>query len=627
MASGKRIGWRELSGHLFVGSLASVVPFLMRLALGGAGVVVPPFTLFYPAILLAALYRGLWTALAATIVSTILADIWFFDPVGQLRLETFSDLVSVLLFFGISVSISVVGDRYRRQQRRVAMLEQERKLRSAELRIADISERSRLALEAAHLGTWSYELGSGAVVSDRYSREFFGFSEGDRPGASDFMERVSEEHRARLRAVGKGVIERGEGAEFSEELRLIWPDGSVHWVGCGGRLYREAEADGDGKLKLVGVCRDTTQKNLNDEALRESEARFRSVLEDSRDVIYRVNLRTRKYEYVSPSVEQVVGIPVAEIMEMEWQEVLATIHPEDQERVRKALEGLGRGETTVVEYRQLGQRSDYHWLSNQATVIADEAGRPLYRDGAIRDITEQKNAETALLRSTTLESVGRMAATMAHEINNPLAALVNLVFLAQEEKDLPEAARKHLEAADAELRRVAHITRRSLGFYREATAPGPVDAALVMESAAELLAHKAEARRAVVVRDEQGPAMLTAVAGELRQIVSNLLANSLDAIELEGSVRMRVRTRRLLGRGIVVRLTVSDNGSGIAAADRGRVYEPFFSTKGPVGTGLGLWVTQQLVEKHRGTVRLRTSTEGARRGTTFVVELPAGVRD
>ncbi|MGA2989931.1 MAG: HAMP domain-containing sensor histidine kinase [Candidatus Korobacteraceae bacterium] len=216
-----------------------------------------------------------------------------------------------------------------------------------------------------------------------------------------------------------------------------------------------------------------------------------------------------------------------------------------------------------------------------------------------------------------------MAATIAHEINNPLEAVTNLLFITNNAKDM-ESVRQYLGLADAELERIAHITRQSLGFYRESNAPALTSVNAVLDSAVDLLKNKIKAKSAVIQKQWDGDVQVTAVAGELRQVFSNLLANSLDAIDEKGTIKLRVSTGAAFKNGDrCVRVTVADNGKGISASSRQRLFQPFFTTKGTVGTGLGLWVSKEIIEKHGGTIRVRSSTDGGRRGTIVLPAEPA----
>lgn len=233
-------------------------------------------------------------------------------------------------------------------------------------------------------------------------------------------------------------------------------------------------------------------------------------------------------------------------------------------------------------------------------------------------------AQAALVQSEKLASVARMAAVMAHEINNPLDAVMNTIFLAQAVEGIPEQARRYLETADAELKRIAHITRQTLGFYRESTKSSTFCVASLLDSVLDLLQSKIKSRRAIIERRCDERLQMTAITGELRQVFANLVLNSLDAIPQNGTLKLRCCGLSRPGHsGRWVKVTVADNGDGIDAEALPNIFEPFFTTKGTIGNGLGLWVSKQIVEKHGGSIRVRSNRGGARMGTVFTVTLPA----
>jgi PAS domain S-box-containing protein len=241
----------------------------------------------------------------------------------------------------------------------------------------------------------------------------------------------------------------------------------------------------------------------------------------------------------------------------------------------------------------------------------------------VRDITERRQTEEALRRSEKMAIAGRIAATIAHEINNPLAAVMNILFLARSSQELSEV-HDYLEKADAELSRISHITRRALGFYRDSAVPAATPVSAILDSATDLLMTKSRANQVTIERQYDDSVEVTAVNGELRQVFSNLIANSLDAVNSQGTIKLRTSTYRRTGLGEpAVRVTIADNGIGIARDVLPHIFEPFYTTKGSSGTGLGLWVSKQFVEKYGGSIRIRSSSNGTRRGTTVSVILPA----
>jgi signal transduction histidine kinase len=249
-----------------------------------------------------------------------------------------------------------------------------------------------------------------------------------------------------------------------------------------------------------------------------------------------------------------------------------------------------------------------------------------YRRNMVKLAALYKNEHllhNALLQSEKLAVLGRMAATIAHEINNPLAAAMNSVFLAETSAERPESVREYLTLADQELRLISHITRQVLGFYRESTKPSSVSIGAIMDESLDIFQSKIKAKQATVEKQYGLGPQITAVLGELRQVFSNILANSLDAIEEHGTIKVRISSsQRGVAHGGTVRITVADNGKGIEAAVKPRIFEPMFTTKGDVGTGLGLWVSRQIVAKHKGSIRVHSSTKDENRGTVFSIVLP-----
>jgi signal transduction histidine kinase len=218
--------------------------------------------------------------------------------------------------------------------------------------------------------------------------------------------------------------------------------------------------------------------------------------------------------------------------------------------------------------------------------------------------------------------VGRLAATVAHEINNPLAAVTNLIYLSKQ-KAVRDEVREFLSCAEEELERVAHLTKQTLGFYRESKAPTAVTIGSIVESTVSVFATRMKNRGIAVVPEIMQDAKIYAVASELRQLIGNLLSNSIDAVESGGRIRIRVSAvtkTGLFSRG--VRLTIADSGPGIPDDVRARIFEPFFTTKKDVGTGLGLWICKSIVDKYCGSITIRSSTVAGKSGTVVSVFLP-----
>ncbi len=235
---------------------------------------------------------------------------------------------------------------------------------------------------------------------------------------------------------------------------------------------------------------------------------------------------------------------------------------------------------------------------------------------AIVEALHRKRTEQALIRSEKLVSVGRLAATIAHEINNPLEGATNALYLVGQDESLSPQGRVLAGIAEQELRRAAQIARRTLGFYREPNARAAVRISEVISDLVALYEPRLRGK-AVEIRvrcAEEGVAVV-GNSGEMRQLFSNLLANSLDAVGESGIVHIRVARQ-----GAGVRISVADTGTGIERSHLKRIFEPFFTTKKDVGTGLGLWITEQIVKKHGGSICVRSRVG---KGTVFSVILPS----
>jgi len=261
-------------------------------------------------------------------------------------------------------------------------------------------------------------------------------------------------------------------------------------------------------------------------------------------------------------------------------------------------------------------------IEDSAAPIRDDRQNLLGVVLVFRDATYERKSEEILRKTEKLASAARLSATVAHEINNPLEAIFNLVFVAKSDPAAPPSIVKHLTRAEQELERVAHITRQTLGFYRDTSVSEPVDMAAVVESVLSLYSHKFLAKEISVDLSLDSCPPVHGLAGELKQAVANLISNAADAVSVKGLITIRLRALPQPS-GPIVELVIEDDGPGIPAAHTTRIFEPFFTTKQDVGTGLGLWVTQGIVHRHGGTISVDTQQDGSpRRGATFTLQLP-----
>ena len=294
----------------------------------------------------------------------------------------------------------------------------------------------------------------------------------------------------------------------------------------------------------------------------------------------------------------------------------AVIIEEDRARVLQTFESaFAAGTPFHVEFRIRWPNGDLHWLESRGTPSPVNAS---VWHGVTLDITERKNAEFALVRSEKLAAIGRLSATIAHEVNNPLEAVTNLLFLALSDPMLSPDTRDHLQRADQELARLGAIARRTLTFVRPKSSSGPVDPGEVAESVVAMFEPRAAARGASIDILRNGDLTLHIPTDDLRQILTNIVSNACDALPPIGG-RIEVD---LVRNDTDTCISVRDNGSSIAPENLSRVFDPFFTTKEDVGTGIGLWVTRDLVEKNGGCISVQTRGLPAGFHTQFRVEFP-----
>ena len=299
--------------------------------------------------------------------------------------------------------------------------------------------------------------------------------------------------------------------------------------------------------------------------------------------------------------------------------------PETRPAVEAAISRLRRGDDAELDATGLhasGQRLD---VSISLTPHMEAPGTLVAFSAIIRDITTRKRTEQALVQNEKLASVGRLASSIAHEINNPLEAVTNLLYILS--MSVTDSTHKQLvDTAQEELARVSHITTHTLRFHKQSSARTAVDLRAVIESVLGLYRARLVNAGVEVVVECTTELSLTCYEGELRQILMNLVGNAFDAMRRGGRLRVRAyevctgpaRTRQ-------IRMIIGDTGTGMPPDVRARLFEPFFSTKGIAGTGLGLWITRDLVSKNHGKIKVRSRTGPIRSGTavtlTFVPHL------
>jgi PAS domain S-box-containing protein len=238
------------------------------------------------------------------------------------------------------------------------------------------------------------------------------------------------------------------------------------------------------------------------------------------------------------------------------------------------------------------------------------------------DVSADRKSQEILRKTEKLAAAARLSATVAHEINNPLEAVINLIFIAKNDPNSPPAIVEKLVMAEQEIERIAHITRQTLGFYRESISAERIHIERLIELVLKLYSSKLERNNIGVQCNFSDCPPLLAVSGELKQVFSNVIANAIDAAGLNGSIAISTQCV-VIENHDAVEVVIADSGAGIAAGDIERIFEPFFTTKKDIGTGLGLWVSREIVQRHGGTIQVRSAqNDETPQGAIFVLRLP-----
>ena len=385
-----------------------------------------------------------------------------------------------------------------------------------------------------------------------------------------------------------------------------------HYVGV---VSPEVSADGTVETVMT-ITRDVTDQRNAAEALQRSEAQLRLIIDsmpglvayvDCDQVIRRVN---RIFEvWRKAPVQSFVGRKIEDV-----------IGPEEYRTALPYLDRVLQGEMVQYETTNVYADGARHLLVTHVPDF-DELKNVRGFVALMMDVTERRNAEDALRKTEKLAAAGRLAASIAHEINNPLESVTNLLFLLRREPQLSEAGKEYLTMAEEELTRVSHIATQTLRFHRQSTKPVLTNMEEVVDAVEALYQRRLIASGVSFEKRYAGVAPINALEGEVRQLLANLIGNALDATIVGGRIFVRTReaTTRQGRRG--VRITIADTGHGIPRDLMARIFEPFVTTKGTTGTGLGLWVSREIVEKHQGTMRVHSRTKGQRTGTIFNVFL------
>ncbi len=410
------------------------------------------------------------------------------------------------------------------------------------------------------------------------------------------------------------ALERGSCTPYEKEY--IRKDGTRVPILCGYALLE------DGGDEFIGFVLDLSRQKQVEDDLREREERFRVLAESLPAMIWMSNAIGENF-YCNRRYPDYLGVKEAETMGFGWKRFL---HPDDVAKTDAIWERcFETAEPYVDELRLRRKDGMYRHFLARAVPIRNDAGECERWIGSATDVHDQKLAEAALRKSEKLATAGRLAASIAHEINNPLAGVTNALYLALLDASLREETRDYLKTAEQELLRVSHMTTQTLQFHRQSNTPARVDVSEIVEFVLELFRGRLASKNIVVNAECERGAFATCIGDEVRQVVANLVGNAMDAMPEGGRLRVRVRGTRGWVEGWVegVKIAIADTGHGIPAVVLEHIFEPFVTTKEKTGIGLGLWASDEIVRKHGGWIRVRSLSEGTVSGTAFAIFIPA----
>jgi PAS domain S-box-containing protein len=501
-----------------------------------------------------------------------------------------------------------------------------------DLRQTEISLKE--AQRLTEIGSWKWDL-----VADRHiwSEEVYRIYGRDLrlPPAvyPEVKEYFTPESWARLAA----VVEEGinSGASYQCDAEVIRPDGSHRWILARGEAIR----DDDGRISaLRGTVQDITERKRMEDSLRDSELRYRSLFEQSKDAIAIMEGYPPSFTFVNPAFVDLFGYTEDEVRAMQGAEIWCLVHPEDVDMVRAKLKDRLEGRTRSVRYEFRIQRKDGEIRTVEASGTMIEIAGQMINQSFYRDITEQKRVEKEretlreqFLQSQKMESVGRLAGGVAHDFNNILSVILGYTEMAMDEVEAGGSLHENLTTVYDAARRSADIVRQLLAFSRkQIVQPVTLDLNATIEKMLKMLRRLIGENIDLIWKPTAELPTITIDPSQIDQILANLCVNARDSISDTGKITIETypvildedycaaHFSTLPGQYVV--LSVSDSGSGMDKDVLDKIFEPFFSTKGELGTGLGLATVYGIVKQNNGSINVYSEPG---EGTIFRIYLPA----
>jgi PAS domain S-box-containing protein len=484
-------------------------------------------------------------------------------------------------------------------------------------RLRESETRLKLATEVAMLGVFAWH-----TAEDRASwendrmYEIFGRRPEDGPvnGLAFMDEVVHPDFRKDFKRAMEMTLQMGKPFHFLGMICL--PDKTLRWIEVNGQLQPQSEGS---QGEIIGTIRDITQLKESEETLRalsKHRGELAAIVESSDDVIIGKNVNgiitswnaaaTRVFGY---SPEEVIGTSILKL-------IPEHLHSDERIIIESIRAGRRVEHFETVRVAKSGQLLD---VSLTVSPVRDEHGQVIGASKILRDITGRKRLEKSLLQAEKIAATGRMAATIAHEINNPLEAVVNLLYLLRPTISDPTGVR-YLDSVESELARISHIAKQTLGYYRENASASSTTLSELVLHAITIYEPRCRAAHIEIKKTLDSTKRVVLRRGEMMQVISNLVSNSIYAMPIGGILSVSVKDSESVPDEIV--LAIEDNGLGIAPDNLPKVFDAFFTTRDTVGTGIGLYVAKQFVEGHGGRIEMDSTRDDLHHGTIVRIFLP-----